>query len=215
MKRSLLAVFLVLGCRAKEVQVTPEPVPAPELPEVCKPWKPGPEYHQEKPEEVEPIPGERMDRMICSTNGVDGECQAFSMVNAHRFEENHLWPMMPGQNYRAPYECSQHCEEPWTSDVVECQEKVSDVDRNIVELVDFTCRGDRVCQQSEQCCQVKKRSKVFIKYEPPSKEQSDQWEKERCERLENRKATCQPFCTSPKYASECAGYWGVTCGHGA
>lgn len=217
MKYLLLPVFLSQLCSNQdEVVLNPEPVvPAP-LPEMCKPWRPGPKWEEIPAAEVKPpIQGENLDRMFCSSNGITSECQTFGDLNSYWFQSEYLW-LKDENGHRVPNGGGGDCGggKPWTRDVLECRAEIRNQEWAIVEIVDYTCRGDRFCGQDKaaECCKVTKRTKVNIPYDEPSKEQVAKWDQERCDRLAERHRVCKPFCTDTRYKGECADYWLNTCG---
>lgn len=187
--------------RVTWVTPVPEPIDRGPLPKVCEPWKSGPEpgqLHVSENPSYEDI-GLRSDRLVCTAYGDNIECESFGHLNAHWYEFKHLQTQPGGRG---------KCSEPSTNDQIECSINVLDQNDNIIETIVIICRGDRFCgvDKADQCCKVKNRGKVFIQAESYSEEEFQNAEEERCERLDERRKTCEPFCTDPKYSSQCANY---------
>jgi hypothetical protein len=176
------------------------------LPKICESWKPPPPHRVLKPEEITPIPGVRMDLALCYE---DGECFFPIQSNMIWFEENEIYLKGP-DGLRTPNGGSSNFGTPMTAKWVTCHNTVNDIEGNQVEKVIYQCRGDIVCAGKKDCCHILERKKEFIKHEEPSEEQILQWEIDRCNALEERRRTCEPFCTKPEYSSQCQ-YWFMTC----
>jgi hypothetical protein len=219
---SIAGMFPLLSCEQKNeiiiakissspvkpelvITAVPSSVDMGPLPKTCEPWKKGPEP---RPLKISENPsyadiGLRSDRMICAAYGESIECETFGQLNAYLYELKYLRTQPGGVN----------CSEPETNDYIECSINVRDQNQNTIETIILVCRGDRFCgkDKANQCCKVKKRGKVFIQAESYSEEDFQVAEEERCDRLDERRKTCEPFCTNSKYSSQCASYWGVVC----
>lgn len=193
-----------------------------ELPEMCRPWRPSPESRQLSVEE-NPVFEGRKDRKFCSETGKAGPgedptyegvvtCDTFADLNMHWFASEHLYPMSP-DGYRAPYGSGSECDRPVTVEEVTCHLDLNGTDFQPVARIDVVCRGDKFCgkDEADKCCRVVRRNpptEEQIRWsKPPTKEEEKKWLSDRCDRLEERRETCRPFCTNPAYSEQCAGYW--------
>jgi hypothetical protein len=96
------------------------------------------------------------------------------------------------------------CTPPFTADRVNCTINVTDDDATKIEVAHVSCDGTRVCAD---CCTITQRDKVYEPEKPLTEEEKRQFALELWENRKARYETCRPWCSQPKFASQCASYW--------